>query len=454
MGQPIGGHAVVLGASMAGLLAARVLAQAYERVTVVERDRLPAGVAQRRGVPHGRHIHALLARGAEVLDELFPALTEEVVAAGAPVGDLLGGIRWFLSGHRMSRMDIGQPVLFPSRPLLEAAVRDRVRALPRVRLADGLDVVEPTTTSDRRAVTGVRVRGDGGTNEIAADLVVDATGRGSRMPRWLDGWGYPRPRADKVHVGVCYTSRAYRLPPGALGGDALLLHSWYPANPRSAGVVAQEGGRFLVTLAGMLGDQPPTDTAGFLDFARSLACDDIYLAIRDGQPIDEPVTFQYPANVRHRYERLSDFPDRLLVLGDAVCGFNPIYGQGMTVSALQAAALRRLLAEGGALTWRRYFRTIAKVVDVPWDIATGSDLAFAGVRGRRTAKIRMVNAYLPRLHAAAAADPRLAAAFVRVTGLLAPPESLLRPDRALRVLVGRRRGGPNHRLGGIPAQVR
>jgi 2-polyprenyl-6-methoxyphenol hydroxylase-like FAD-dependent oxidoreductase len=439
MGSIVGRHAVVLGASMAGLVTARVLAETYNRVTLVERDLLPSGVAQRRGVPQGHHIHALLARGAQVLDELFPGLTGEVIAAGAPVGDLLGGIRWFLSGHRIKRVDIGQPVLFPSRPLLEALVRDRVRALPAVRIADGLDIVEPVTTPDRRAITGVRVRGhDGQVTVIDADLVVDTTGRGSRTPSWLEHWGYARPRADQVQVGVCYTSRSYQLPPDALGSDALLLHSWHPAQPRAAGIVAQEGGRFLVTLAGMLGEQPPSDLDGFLAFARSLPFEDFYLAIRDGQPCGAPTTFRYPANVRHRYERLARFPDGLLVLGDALCGFNPIYGQGMTVAALQAATLRQLLAAGRPPGWRRYFRAVARVVDVPWDVATGSDLAFPGVLGRRTARVRLVNAYLRRLHAAAATDASLGAAFVRVTGLLAAPESLLRPDHLLRVLRSRR----------------
>ena len=441
MGQVAGGHAVVLGGSMAGLLTARVLADHYPRVTIVERDVLPAIGEHRRGVPQGRHVHALLARGGQVLDELFGGLTAEVVAAGAPSADLLAGIRWMLSGHRISRVDIGQPVIFAGRPLLEGHVRARVRALPGVTIADARDIVELATTADRRRVTGVRVRGgDGKLAGIEADLVVDATGRGSRTPRWLADLGYPQPDAEKIHIGVGYSSRGYRLPPGALGSDRLILLNWTPRHPRAAAVVAQEGGRHLVTLAGMLGDHPPTDPEGFRAFAAGLPFPDIYDAIRDGEPLDDPVAFRYPANVRHRYERLRSFPDGLLVLGDAVCAFNPIYGQGMTVAALQADALRRLLSRGRPLAWRRYFRAVADVIDVPWQIATGTDLAFPGVPGRRTAKIRLVNAYLPRLHAAAATDHTLAAAFVRVTGLLDRPEGLLRPDRVLRVLRHRRAG--------------
>lgn len=430
----VGGRAVVLGASMGGLLTARVLAEFYEHVTVVDRDELPAGFGHRRGVPQGRHAHALQPKGSRVLEELFPGLTGEVVAAGAPTGDLLGDIRWLLSGHRIRRVDIGEPVLLPSRPLLEGHVRARVRALPAVRLVDGHDIVGLTATADRRAVTGVSVCRPGGDETvIPADLVVDATGRGSRTPLWLEGLGYRRPAVDRIQIDVAYSSRSYRLAPGALGGDRLILVNWTPRHPRSGAVVAQEGGRHLVTMAGMLGDTPPTDPDGFLEFAASLPFGDLHRAIRDGEPIDDPVGFRYPANVRHRYERLARFPDGLLLLGDAVCGFNPIYGQGMTVAALEAAALRRLLASGRPPSWRRYFAAIAKVIDVPWQIATGADLAFPGVPGRRTAMVRLVNAYLPRLHAAAATDASLSEAFVRVTGLLDRPESLFRPDRALRV---------------------
>ncbi|MEZ0075898.1 FAD-dependent oxidoreductase [Planotetraspora sp. GP83] len=438
MGQAAG-RAVVLGASMAGLLTARVLSEFYDQVTVVDRDQMPPGIGHRRGVPQGHHVHALLARGAQVLDELFPGLTSEVINAGAPSADLLGGIRWLLSGHRIRQMEIGQPVLFPSRPLLEGHVRARVLALPGVQMAAGHDIVTLTTTADHRAVTGVSVRGDDGeVKTIPADLVVDASGRGSRTPLWLEKMGYQRPPVDKIHIGVGYSSRSYRLPPGALGTDRLILLNWTPQHPRAAAVAAQEDGRFLVTLAGMLGDHPPTDPGEFLTFAAGLPFDDVHRAIRDGEPLGDPVAFQYPANVRHRYERLSRFPDRLLVLGDAICGFNPIYGQGMTVAALEAATLRRLLSGGRPITWQRYFNAVAGVIDVPWEIATGTDLAFPGVQGRRTAKIRMVNAYLPRLHAAAATDPALAAAFVRVTGLLDRPEGLLRPDRLLRVFRSRR----------------
>jgi 2-polyprenyl-6-methoxyphenol hydroxylase-like FAD-dependent oxidoreductase len=436
MNRQIGDRAVVLGASMAGLLSARVLADAYAQVAVIDRDQLPQTGAHRRGVPHGRHLHALLAAGQQALEELLPGLTAELVAQGAPTGDVLGTGRWYLSGHRLRQAHTGLVALCASRPFLEGHVRARVRAVPNLSFLDACDIVGLATTPDRRRVTGVRVRPASGDAEqlLAADLVVDATGRGSRTPLWLQALGYPCPEAEQVRIGLGYATRTYRLPPDALGGDLGMLHGSTPEHPRGGALLLLEGGRWMVTLAGMLGDYPPTDPDGFLAFARSLRFPDIYQAIRDGEPLDDPVAFRFPASVRHRYERLRRFPDGLLVVGDAIASFNPIYGQGMSVAALEALTLRRHLEHGAAPRPRRWFRDLARVVDVPWDIAVGGDLVFPGVQGRRRLKVRLVNAYIARLHAAAAHDADLASAFMRVAGLVAPPQSLLRPSVALRVL--------------------
>jgi 2-polyprenyl-6-methoxyphenol hydroxylase-like FAD-dependent oxidoreductase len=440
MSRQIGDRAVVLGASMAGLLAARVLADAYAQVVVVDRDQLPEAGGHRHGVPHGRHVHALLAAGQQALEELFPGLTAELVAHGAAAGDVLANGRWFLGGYRLRQAHTGLVAVCASRPFLEGHVRGRVRALPNVRFVDACDILGLATTADGR-VTGARVwrRADGsaGTEQVlGADLVVDATGRGSRTPTWLQALCYPRPPTERVRIGLGYATRSYRLPPDALGKDLGVLHGTTPEHPRGGALLLIEGGRWMVTLAGILGDYPPTDPDGFLAFARSLRFPDIYQAIQEGEPLEDPVGFRFPASVRHRYERLDRFPDGLLVAGDAVCSFNPIYGQGMSVAALEALALRRHLQQGAVPRPRHWFGDLARVVDVPWDIAVGGDLVFPGVQGRRTLKMRLGNAYLARLHAAAAHDAGLASTFLRVAGLVAPPQSLLRPKIALRVLGG------------------
>ena len=264
--------------------------------------------------------------------------------------------------------------------------------------------------------------------------MVDATGRGSRTPVWLGELGYPRPAQDRVEIGLGYATRTYVLRPGAMNGDQMILTGATPANPRGGVLAVMEGGRHILTVVGICGDHPPTDPSAFDEFVAALPSADIAAAIAGARPLDDPVPFRFPASVRHRYERLVRFPAGLLVIGDAVCSFNPVYGQGITVAATQAMTLRRLLTRDGVPDARRYFRAIAAAIDVPWDIAVGADLAFPQVPGKRSAKVRLVNAYLPRLHAAAARDGALAAALVRVIGLKDRPQTLLRPDRALRVL--------------------
>lgn len=437
MTNPMRDRAVVLGGSIAGLLAARVLAEAYTDVRVLDRDDLTAPGAQRRGVPQGRHIHALLARGQQVFEELFPGLAAELVAHGVPAGDMLGDARLYFSGHRLRQVASGLVVLSASRPFLERHVRARVRALPQVTFEPPCDIVGLATTPDRQRVTGVRLlpRADGSAEEmLGADLVVDATGRGSRIPVWLEALGYERPDEERVPIGLGYSTRRYRLRPDALGGDFACLHGLTPEQPRGGLLAMLEGDQWMLTLAGILGDHPPTDPDGFLAFARSLQFPDISEAIRDAEPLDDPVAFRFPASVRRRYERLTRFPEGLLVLGDSVCSLNPIYGQGISVAALEALTLRSHLERHTQPQPRRFLRDLARVIDTPWEMAVGGDLVFPGVEGPRTHRLRMASAYIARLHAAAARDARLARAFVRVSGLVDGPEALLHPSVALRVL--------------------
>jgi 2-polyprenyl-6-methoxyphenol hydroxylase-like FAD-dependent oxidoreductase len=388
-------------------------------------------------VPHGRHVHALHPRGLEILEELFPGISTSLAASGAVLCDILGDMRWQLSGHQLRQAQSGLPVVFASRPFLEGQVRALVQRRPEVRFVQESSVSGLTVTADKRTVTGVEVSGPGGSSsQIAGSLVVDATGRGSRTPTWLAELGYQPPAEERVEIGLGYATRILRLRPGAMGRDQMILTVGTPANSRAGALAVIEGGRHILTIAGICGDFPPTDPAGFDEFVAGLPSADIAAAVVDAEPLDDPVPFRFPASVRRRYERLSAFPSGLLVIGDGVCSFNPIYGQGMTVAATEVMTLRALLARDAVPAARRYFRAISAAVDVPWGIAVGSDLAYPQVPGKRSAKVRLVNAYLPRLHAAAVHDEALGASLVRVIGLKDRPEGLLRPDRMLRVLRG------------------
>jgi 2-polyprenyl-6-methoxyphenol hydroxylase-like FAD-dependent oxidoreductase len=437
MHQPRRDQAVVLGAGMAGLLAARVLAENHRKVTLVDRDDIGAADGPRKGVPQGRHIHALLAGGQQALETLFPGLTRELVAAGAPVGDNLSDTRICFSGHRLRRGPSGLTMLSLSRPFLERHVRARVLALPNVVLAPPSDIAGLVAEPDGGRITGARVfrRVDSSVAEVLpADLVVDATGRGSRSARWLAELGHDRPREELVGADVSCTTCCYRLPPDALGGDLGCLVGPTPDVPRVGALARLEGDRWILTLAGVHGDDPPSDPAGIAEFTRSLSIPDIHQVIRDAAPFGRPVTYRFPGNLRRRYDRLPRLPDGLVVLGDAVCSLNPIYGQGMTVAALQALALREHLRRHPAPQPRVLSRRLARVAAAPWDMATGGDLAIPGTRGPRPRLARFMGAYISRLHEAAAADAELGRVFLRVSSLVAPPPALLGPGTVVRVL--------------------
>ena len=430
-------RAIVLGGSIAGLLAARVLADAYSHVTVVDRDDLTPGSQPRRGAPQGRHIHALLAGGQQALEQLFPGLTKELEAHGAPIGDVLGDARLLFGGHRLRRADTGLVAVSASRPLLEDRIRVRVGTLPEVTFAPPSDAVGLRSAPDGRRITGVRLlrRADGSSEEVHdADLVVDATGRGSRTPAWLEALGFHPPTEDRLRVDVGYATRRYRLPPDALDGDLACVHGPPPDRPRGGALARLEGDVWMLTLCGFLGDHPPTDPHGFDAFARSLRFPDLCDALRSGEAIDDPVPFRFAANVRRRYERIRHLPDGFVVIGDAVCSFNPIYGQGMTVAALQAITLRRCLHGGDQRLASRYVRASASVTDHAWTMATGADLALPGVEGPRSLQVRLANTYMRRCLATAAHNPAVATAFTRVAGMVDPLPRLQRPALALQVL--------------------
>lgn len=434
-----GRTAVVIGASMGGLLAARALANHYAQVTLLERDMLPDEAAHRKGTPQSRHAHAVLVRGLQAMEDFFPGLVAELVAQGADHGDVSQFARWFHEGHQHQPCQSGHNAINVSRPLLEATVRRRLLELPNVRLVDGCDVPGLLTTPDRTRVTGVRAlrRGANGVEEqVAADLVVDAGGRGSRSPAWLEELGYGRPPEEAVAIGLTYTSCEYRRPPLPADSPVAFVVAASPEQPRGGVLLTQEGERWILTMAGYLGTKAPLDHAGLLEYVRGMAVPDLYERIRDAEPLGEPVAYKIPSNLRRRYEKLRRFPAGYLVVGDALCSFNPIYAQGMSVAALEAEALGACLGQGEARLAERFFKRAAAIIDIPWSTAVGNDLRFPEIAGPRTPMTRFINWYLVKLHHAAQHDAELSVAFLAVVNLLAPPPSVLRPAVVWRVLRG------------------
>ena len=415
-------QAVVLGGSIAGLLAARVLAETYERVVVLDRDGLDGAEdrdGHRRGAPQGRHLHGLMERGRQIMEGLHSGLTAELSAAGAPTTEVLQGSRWYLCGLRVHPTSTGLTTVLASRPMLERTLRARTAALPNVELRQRCAVVG--LAGSGRAVTGVRTVG----GTVPADLVVDATGRGSRTPEWLSELGHRAPPEERVDVDLGYSSRIYRRRPEHLDGALAVVVSTMPGF-NGGGAVALEGDRWHVTLAGMLGEHPPTDGPGFERFAATLPVPDVHDVVRTAEPLTDPVPHRFRGSLRRRYEDLSRPPAGLLVVGDALCSFNPLYAQGMTVAAQEALVLAECLTER-ELDPHEYYRRAGQVVDVAWRMSTGSDLRYPGVQGRRTLPGRVLGAYVRRAQVAAHHHPAVARTFMRTANLTEPPAALLAP---------------------------
>ena len=439
------GTAVVIGASMAGLLAARVLAEHVGQVVVLERDTLPEGAVPRGGAPQSAHAHGLLARGRRGLEELFPGLTADLVALGAMSGDMQADFRWVQEGLPMAKGTSGLRGLLVSRPLLEREVRRRTLSDARISIHEGV-VVRSLLHDGSGRVTGVAgLRrddpADDGLHRWDADLVVDASGRQSSAPEWLAALGFEPPEEERVEVDVAYATRHYRREPGHLDGDLGIAMAATPDNPRGGVLLAQEGDRWICSLGGYVGDRPPLDPDGFEAYAASLPSPMLHEVIRTAVPLDEPRRFRYPASVRRWYERLARSPQGLLVTGDAICSFDPVYGQGMTVACLEALVLRDVLRGGldRPSLAQDFWQGCAPVVDVPWQIAVGGDRRLPGVPGPVDRRTRLLNGYVARVQRAAAVDPAVGTAFLRVANLEAPPPSLMSPSLLVRVLRSSRR---------------
>jgi len=440
-------HAVVIGASMAGLTAARVLSDRYESVTVLDRDTLslpahgdgndadPLGAERpRRGVPQGAQPHVLLVSGQRALESMFPGFADELTAAGAVAFDSGLGLCKFQYGRRWPQVSNGLDLVSASRAQFESVVRRRVAGLAAVTIRESMSVAG--LTGDAERITGV-VLDDGTT--IDADLVVDASGRGSRSDRWLTELGCPAPEQVEVKIGITYTTRTYRRAPGETidGWTAALIMPTPPAQHRAGVIVPIEGDRWMVMVGGWHVDAPPATVDEFDAFAASLPDPIVTNLVRTAEPLSDPVTFRFPASRRRDFDKLEKIPAGYVTAGDAFCSFNPIYGQGMTVATMQAQVLAGVLDHRGAASEamaRDYYRAAARIIATPWRFAVGGDFAFPQTTGPRPRSMAVTSWYARKISRASQLDTEINRAFFGVQQLVEPPAVLFKPRMVARVL--------------------
>ncbi len=460
------GHALVIGSSMAGMLAARVLSDHFSSVTILERDTLTAETEHRRGIPQAQHLHALLACGLQIIELLFPGMRQELVQAGAIPLETGSDIAWLTPAGWGKCFQTDLQILSFTRPFLDKYIRRRLAQIENIKIISDCDVVALVANS-KRNVSGVSVKlccETGGTDEarppqaerfIGADLVVDATGRHSRAPQWLKALGYQAPRETVVNAFIGYATRIYEKPEGLNANwKAIFLQAAPPESPRGGLLFPIEQNRWMVTLAGGGRDYPPTDEREFMNFIESLRSSLLFDVLRDAKPISPIRSYRNTENRLRHYEEMSSFPGGFVLLGDSVCAFNPVYGQGMTVAAMDAMELDRVLsawkkeiltAEFG----KRFQRTLKKTKQLPWSLATGEDCRYCGTEGASPGLAgRLMHSYIDNLVALTTRDTNVRALWLRVFQMLEPPGRLFQPRILIKVLreilapQGREKSGP------------
>lgn len=444
-------HAIVIGGSMAGLVVARILSDRFGAVTLIERDQFPEEPIPRKGTPQSRHIHVLLLQGQIILEKLFPGLRDEMIAAGAQVMDVAADWIWLNPAGWGVRFPSNLFILSFSRDLLDWKVRCRLAAINNIRFLQGCEVTGLLSNTDGTCVAGVSVRhhkqshqGVWEKEQLHADLVVDTSGRTSKAPQWLKAIGYQPPQETMVNAFLGYASRLYRLPSDFQADwKGVYLQVAPPWRTRGAGLLPLEGNRWILTAYGGDRDYPPTDEAGLLEFIRSLPCPAIYNAIKDAEPLSQIYSYRATENRWRHYERLPRYLEGFLVVGDAACAFNPVYGQGMTTAALGALTLDECLQlqqqyqPDGDFTGlaRRFQKKLAKINAVPWLLTTSEDYRYRGTEGQTPSVLtRLMHRYMDEVLQLTTNNADVRLALLEVMHMLKLPITLFQPKIAIQVL--------------------
>jgi 2-polyprenyl-6-methoxyphenol hydroxylase-like FAD-dependent oxidoreductase len=447
MGNRHGQHAVVIGGSLAGLMTARVLADHFDAVTVLERDPIELQPVLHKSIPQGHHLHGLLLGGQQVMASLYPGFLDRLDALGAVrcrIGQELAyylptGKAFSITGTVREPRDLGFDITCHSRGLLEHCVRQCTLAQTNITLHRASSVHGLVYENGR--VCGVRHGQSGEAHTMLADFVVDASGRRSQAPRWLTDLGFPAPEETKIGVDIAYASAKFRLPAAYDEPERLLICFGPPPDLASGGIMALiENNIWHVTLVGRFGAYPPHDEAGFFAFAKSLYTPKLYDLIEDAERVTEIAAYRFPTSVQRHYERLTTFPDRFVVLGDAISSFNPVYGQGMSSAALQVQALQQLLtervigAQGLEGLAQSFFPKAAQIIATPWTLAAIQDWAYPQTQGDRPADLEEVAQYLAALDTLTVEDVEVHRLMVDVFNLVKPLSALYEEPWRHRVL--------------------
>lgn len=437
-------HAVVIGGGVGGLLAARVLSDHFEKVTVLERDIYPGKPVSRKTIPQGNHLHILLSKGISIIEKYFPGIIKNLQDAGENYLDASRDIAWFFHGAWRPRNKSDIKFFTIYRPCLDWILHERViKDCPRVTILEKCVVNNLLTNPEKTSVTGVHYTNvDGKPVNLNADLVVDSSGRTSQTPQWLVDMGYQPPNEKEIVINVTYTTRIYNRP-ATFNDDWSLFISYpeYPKNWRAGSISEIRDNQWMVTQAGYFGDHAATDDTSFLEFAKTTPRLEIYNLIKNLKPISETILYKIPRIRRRFYEKLSRFPDGLVVIGDANCVFNPVFGQGISAASLYVEALKTNLEiwsqkHPGELTGlsSAFQKSLPKALDLPWFLTNLIDLSYPQTIAKRPFGVTFFSWFFARTLDAVSRNPRLHKTFLEIMHLEKGVAALINPAFTLPVL--------------------
>jgi 2-polyprenyl-6-methoxyphenol hydroxylase-like FAD-dependent oxidoreductase len=449
-------HAIIIGGSMTGMMAAQVLTRHFAKVTIIDRDFLPDDESQRRGTPQAIHLHNVVTRGWMVLEQLFRGIQEELIDADAPPISWPADLMWLGRKGWSPRFEANITTYSCTRNLLETKIRHRIQREGIIDILPQTSVTGVLTDESGKKITGVKIRGYhhqqglvGEEAHILGSLVVDASGRSSRTPQWLEELGYKPPRQSIVKPYVGYSTRHYVLPHDQMPDwKVLLVQSRPPHSNHSAGLFRVENNHWTLTLVGMGGDYPPSDEEGFMELLRNLPDPKLYEFVKTLQPTSPIYTYRIPQNRVVHFEKMSRRPENLIAIGDAVCGFNPVYGHGISVAAQSVSTLHKSLRQQifitrGSLTGfaQLFHDNLASVVSAPWVFTTGEDMRYPTTEGGdQSVFTQAAHWYVDGVMDYALDSPDTHRALIQVMHLLKSPLIFLRPDiviNAIATNVGR-----------------
>ncbi|MFK0570388.1 FAD-dependent monooxygenase [Endozoicomonas sp.] len=437
-------RAIVIGGSVAGLMAAKTLSPFFKEVIILEKDPLDSDSGLHKGAGQGSHSHVLLPSGIELLEQLFGTPRFNLREYGIYPADAAEELKWFQFGVWKKRFHSGVDMGWCHRSQFEWQVRQTVISVSNIQLQTGSRVLGLVVSEDGRRIKGVHYQATlnkDATQMLEADLIIDAAGRGTHTPKWLSEASIASVTEDEVRAQISYTTRKFQIPESltdSLDWKVLAIYP-EPPNVKRGGMIYPLGnGEWMTTLVGFNGEVATLEMAGFMDYAQSLPQPDLYEVLKQGTPIGEPLNYRIPGSLWRRYDRIKQWPGNFLVVGDAVCSFNPIYGQGVTMALKDLQKLKVLLEQQETdftpATMARLQKQIGQGKIIPWLMAASPDFMYPGTRGKKPVGISMMNSYIKTIMKLAGKDQDIHQRFIETFTFLKSPMVLMTPGIISKVI--------------------